>query len=64
VHCVSREKRPVRTRGFSSTLSSHRENLINCIERPADQIHNSEFGRYAKRGSKKTTPAKRLDNQR
>ncbi|MEQ2305193.1 hypothetical protein AMECASPLE_035164 [Ameca splendens] len=27
--------------------------FINCVERPAGQIHNSQFGRYAKRGSKR-----------
>ncbi|MEQ2203650.1 hypothetical protein XENOCAPTIV_001825 [Xenoophorus captivus] len=51
--CASGEKCPIWTRGFTFTLSSRQENFINCIERPADQIHNSEFGRYAKRGSKK-----------
>ncbi|MEQ2258911.1 hypothetical protein XENORESO_004231 [Xenotaenia resolanae] len=53
VHCVSGEERPVQTRGLFLTLSSHRQNLINCVERPADQIHNSQLGRYAKRGSER-----------
>ncbi|MED6240720.1 hypothetical protein ATANTOWER_026648 [Ataeniobius toweri] len=34
---------------FPFTLSSRRENLINCIERPADQFHTSEFWKICKK---------------
>ncbi len=44
VHRVASCERSVRAVRFPRTQASRREDCVNCVERPVDQIHNFQFG--------------------